>query len=446
MRQQSFHRWESTLRAQLASQFVNLRASLWVIPALFTLIAVALGQTLIWLDSHLWKDTSFSEVPFVFAGGVEGARGVLSSISGSLITVTGTVFSLTIVALQLASGQMTPRILRKFTSDRQVQVVLGLLVGTFTYSILVLRVVRSEDSNDAAFVPAIATTVAIMLSLVSVGALIIFIHHVSRLIQISVVVARTADDNLDLLSQMERPPEGAVMVAPPARRMDLPVHPVTSTRSGYVQAIDQAALFDLCREYGVTVEILCSPGEFVLERAHLALVWSVSKPDDSVEGPIRRAIVLGDEPTGQADIGFAIRQITDIALRALSPGINDPTTAMVCLDRLGQLLAAAGRRPPAATAIQDEAGRGVLILGDRPSFSTLIETAFVQLRHYGAADPLVMAHAIDTLAAIIAVVPDEAAGPLRREAGRYAATARRTVADEDQSIIDAALERYEWSR
>lgn len=417
-----------------------------MIPALLTLTAVVLAQTFIWLDSHLWRDASFSEVPFVFAGGVEGARGVLSSISGSLITVTGTVFSLTIVALQLASGQMTPRILRNFTSDRQVQVVLGLLVGTFTYSILVLRVVRSEDSDDAAFVPAIATTVAIVLSLVSVAALIIFIHHVSRLIQINVVVARTADDNLGLLSRIGPVPDGATMVEPPVRAADTRSRPVTATRSGYVQAVDRAALLHLCQEHGLTVELLCSPGEFVLDQAHLAAVWAASNPDDSVEGQIRRAIVLGDEPTGQADIGFAIRQITDIALRALSPGINDPTTAMVCLDRLGQLLAAAGRRPPAATAIKDEAGRGVLILGDRPSFSTLIETAFVQVRHYGAADPLVMAHAIDTLAAIIAVVPATTQEPLRREASRYIATARRTVAREDQPIIDAAADRIglEW--
>lgn len=399
---------------------------------------------MIWLDSHLWQNASFDDLPFVFAGGVEGARGVLSSISGSLITVTGTVFSLTIVALQLASGQMTPRILRNFTSDRQVQVVLGLLVSTFTYSILVLRVVRSEDSDNAAFVPAIATTVAIVLSLVSVAALIVFIHHVSRLIQINVVVARTADDNLGLLSRIEPLPDGAARAEPLVRAADAQIRLVTAARSGYVQAVDQAALFHRCQEHGLTVEILCAPGEFVLEHARLAAVWSESRPDDSVEGPVRRAIVLGDEPTGQADTGFAIRQITDIALRALSPGINDPTTAMVCLDRLGQLLAAAGRRPPAATTFQNEAGTGVLILDDRPSFPTLIETAFVQIRHYGAADPLVMAHAVDTLAAIIAVVPTDAHTPLQREASRYIATARRSVANEDQPIIDAAADRFEW--
>ena len=133
----------------------------------------------------------------------------------------------------------------------------------------------------------------------------------------------------------------------------------------------------------MTIEMLCSPGEFLLERVRLAAVWSEAKPDDSddsIEGLLRRAMVLGDEPTGQEDVGFALRQIADIALRALSPGINDPTTAMICIDRLSQELVEAARRPPAPQAIQDESGQGLLILAVRPTFSSLLETAFVQIR------------------------------------------------------------------
>lgn len=424
-----------------------MRDSLWVIPALLTLFAVALAQGLVWLDHQLWDTARVSDVPFIFTGGVDGARGVLSSVSGSLITVTGTVFSLTIVALQLAAGQMTPRILRDFTGDRLVQTVLGILVATFTYTILVLRVIRSEDSQNTSFVPSIATTVAIVLALICVGALILFIHHVSRLIQVNVVIARTATQNLALLGRPAKLPTGAVAGDGPSPRRPPGAlrQTVTADRSGYVLAVDRETLFGLCRDHHANIETHPSPGEFVLDRAPLAEVWpgSDGPEEDAIERTVRQAIVIGDEPTGQADIGFAMRQIVDIALRAISPGINDPTTAMICIDRLGQLLAQAGRRPAAPTSLRAASGPGTLVLASEPGFGTLVQFAFMQIRHYGAEDTLLMAHAIQTLASIMDVVPTMSHEPLRQEIRRYVATSHRSAAPEDRQVIDEAAGRLE---
>ena len=409
-----------------------------MIPGLLTVVALLLAQSLIWLDHRLWGSGSAPTGSFVFGGGVDGSRGVLSAISSSLITVTGTVFSLTIVALQLASGQMTPRLLRTFTGDRTVQVVLGILVGTFTYTIVVLRVIRSEDSESEAFVPALATSVAIFLALISVGALIAFIHHVSRLIQVNVVIARIAEGNLKHLRAVGSIPEGAVATGcqPDDRMAAGPAAVVRSERSGYVQAIDRDVLFAICDQSGALLRTTCTAGDFVLQRAPLAEVSVDPGGSDEVERDIRHAIVLGDEPTGQADRAFPLRQLADIALRALSPGINDPTTAVNCIDRLGELLAESAHRDADPEILCSSSSRGILVLKPGPDLSSLIQTAFAQIRHYGASDMLVMSHAIRTLVAVMAVVPPAARASLREEADRYLETMRRSASASDRPMVD----------
>ena len=373
---------------------------------------------------------------------------MLSAIASSLITVTGTVFSLMIVALQLASGQMTPRLLRNFTGDRTVQIVLGILVGTFTYSIVVLRVIRSEDSRTEAFVPSLATTVAIVLFLVSVAALIFFIHHVSRLIQVNVVVGRTVERNLELVGRTRAIPDGARPgLADPSDWPELEkTVAVTSDRAGYVLAIDAEELFATCDEAGAGIRIRRAPGAFVVEGGVLADVRAGPDVSATVARSVRRAIVIGREPTGQADTAFPFRQIADIALRALSPGINDPSTAMVCVDRLGQLLAAAAHREPETTVLRAAKGPGILVLEPAPDLATLTRTAFLQIRHYGAADTVVMAHAIRTLTTVAAVVPDAARPVLLDEAERYLAAARRAGTPEDQPVIDALVDGIDSAR
>ncbi len=409
-----------------------------MIPGVLTIVALVLAQSLIWLDHRLWGTGSAPSGSFVFGGGVDGSRGVLSAISSSLITVTGTVFSLTIVALQLASGQMTPRLLRNFTGDRTVQVVLGILVGTFTYSVMVLRVIRSEDSESEAFVPALATTVAIALALISVGALIAFVHHVSRLIRVDVVVARIAEDNVGLISTTDPLPEGALVgsSSPDDSRATAPVAVMRADRSGYIQAIDRKDLFATCDRSGAFVRVTVAAGDFVLDGATLAEFDVDPEAGDQVERDVRRAIVLGDEQTGQEDRAFPVRQLADIALRALSPGVNDPTTAMTCIDRLGELLAAAAQRDAEPEILSSPSGRGTLVLRPGPDLSSLIETAFTQIRHYGANDTLVMARAVQTLVAVMGVAPPAARPPLREEALRYLASMRRSASDDDRPIVD----------
>ena len=181
------------MHKRMLSWWFDWQQSLWFLPAILTVVSTVLALSLVRLDQSLALAPR-GNYTWAFGGGAFGARGVLEAIAGSMITVTGTVFSITIVALQLASSQFSPRVLRTFTSDRGVQIVLGVFVGTFTYCLLVLRSVRSELEHNSAFVPSVSVTVAVVLALLSIGCLIYYIHHVARSIQVAIVAKLVAED------------------------------------------------------------------------------------------------------------------------------------------------------------------------------------------------------------------------------------------------------------
>jgi uncharacterized membrane protein len=186
--------------ARIRALWSGIIDSLWFLPAVMTAAGGALALVLVRLDASVVGPLESSDLGWLFTGGAAGARGVLAAISGSLITVTGVVFSVTIVALQLASSQFTPRVLRQFMSDRANQLVLGVFIGTFTYSLLVQRTVRAVlEEGGTAFVPSVSVTVAVILALVSIGFLIFFIDHAARSIQADVILQRVTHDTLDAI-------------------------------------------------------------------------------------------------------------------------------------------------------------------------------------------------------------------------------------------------------
>ena len=378
---------------------------------------------------------------WLFGGGSSGARGVLEAIASSMITVAGTIFSITIVALQLASSQFTPRVLRTFTRDRGVQFVLGMFIATFTYSLLVLRSVRdvSQNGQQAAFVPAVSVTLAVIFALACLGLLIYFIHHMARAMQAAVVVDRVVADSLPLIAKRFPAgigiPTNSVLSAGPLGGAGTTVR---SSASGYVQSIDVDALFGLPAQAPVSVELSVMIGDFVLQGVPLADVWPALENDDSSSRRICGAFRLGAERTLEADAELGIRQLADIAVKALSPGINDPTTATICIDRLAQLLAAAARAgsPPSVFARRDS---HVTLIVPAPSFARLVETAFAQIRHYGMADASVMTHLLRTLGVLAALVPVDDRQALVEQARLTLAGAREMVAmTGDQAIFEAA--------
>ena len=416
------------MRTHVGSRWLALKDGLWFVPTICTTLAVGLALGLVRLDQELLLGQGASTFWWLFGGGAEGTRGVLTAIAGTMITVTGVVFSVTIVALQLASSQFTPRVLRRFTGDRGNQVVLGVFIATFTYALLVLRSVRSTGQDDEAFVPVIAATVAIVLVLVSVGLLIYFIHHAARSIQAPMLIDRAARETLGLIRE-RFPADVGRPAEPPRPEPYLPSGPssvVRAKQGGYLQAVDEDGLFDLAERRTLAIRVEPVIGEFVLPGAVMASVWAPAGVEDDLEQAIRRALVLGPERTLQSDVEFGLRHIADIGIKALSPGINDPTTALICVDRLSEALVVLAERSQPRTARTGDDGCVRLALRG-PSFAHLVDVAFAQIRHYGAGDAIVGEHLVAVLGRMAAVVPPARGAPLVRQASLVLQSAREGV-------------------
>jgi uncharacterized membrane protein len=424
--------------ARLRSLQRDLRDSLWFTPTVIALLYATLALVLLRADEVLGLDTQGRDAWAV--GGADGARGVLFAIAGSTLSIIGVVFSLTIVVLQIASAQFTPRVMRNLTGDRGMQVVLGVFLGTFTYALIVLRAVRSpgEDGGGAGFVPVAAVAVAIVLALVSIAFMIYAINHVARSVQVAVIIKRVTHDTLDLLDE---PLAGEV---DERHHLDLvgqalpeePGDTIAVAGNGYLEAIDAQALLAAAEMRGLVIRTEALVGSFLLCGAGLATVWPKGVIDEGLAGTLRSAFVLGPERTRQQDVELGIRQLADIAVRALSPAVNDPTTATLCIDRLGQLLVRAASRDETEVVSGSGGGR-VMLRG--PSFARLTDVAFTQIRHYGAGDALVATHLMTLLGEVAARVSTTQKEPLREQAAALLVEVRKMLRVTcDASRVEAA--------
>lgn len=429
-----------TLR--LANVWSSMRDTLWFVPAILTVVAAALAATLLAVDER----TGAASAPppwWLYQGSADGARTVLSVVTGSLITVTGVVFSVTIVAVQLASTQYSPRILRNFTSDRGNQLVLGIFIGTFTYGLLVLRTIREAGGGSDALVPRVAVTVAVALVLVNVGALIYFIHHVAREIHVEAILDRVTHRTLGNVHRLFPEHIGLAHGDPPPDPRD-PGHESTAVpapRAGYVQRVDEDRLFELGRRARLVIGMEPSIGDYVLQGRPLASVRSADgRIDAAIEAAIQRAFVLGPERTPDQDVEFGIVQISDIAIRALSPALNDPTTAVRCINRLAQILGEFGaRRAPKPRRTRD--GR-VTFVASYTTFERAVKVAFDDIRHFGAGIPLVAGHLLDTLTELVTMVPAPRQAPLVAQARAVLHSARESITNpQDRADVERAAER-----
>jgi uncharacterized membrane protein len=426
----------------LKTAWATVRDSQWFVPGGFTLAAMALAVGLMRVEAAglLWSGTP---PPWVYQGSVDGARTVLSAIASSLITVTGVIFSVTIVAVQLASSQYTPRVLRNFSSDRGNQVVLGIFIGTFTYSVLVLRTASEGGGGTEEMVPRLAVTGSIALVLVSVAALIYFIHHVARLILVTNIFDRITRETVGNVHQLFPEHIGrADDSSPPDPR--LPEHSsftVCAAKSGYIQFVHQDRLFALGRGERVVIGMKPKMGEYVLAGRPLAAVWTGGGlMDADLERRIRGAFVLGPDRTPHQDVEFGMVQISDIAIRALSPSTNDPTTAIRCIDRLAEILAhLAARNPPEPRRTRD--GR-VCFIANYTTFDVAVKVVYDDIRHFGAGIPLIAEHLLEVLGELILVVPEDRHAPLAQQARAVLHGAREQITNpRDLADVEAKAAR-----
>ena len=360
------------MRARLRALGEHVRTGFWAIPALCVLVAIALALLLVELDRAFEGDLRYT-----FGAGPDGAREVLSAISTSMITFTGLVFSITIVVLQLTSSQFSPRVLRTILRDRQTQFSLGVFVATFVYAVTVLRTVDGGD--DSVFVPAVSTTVGLLLLLLSVGVFVSYIHHIATAIQISSIMEAIGAETRAVLEQ--RHPVEERGPRPPRLPPDaLASAALPAPRSGVVTHVDHGALVCLARDADVVLRLGRFLGDFVAEGAPLVEV--VGDPQGLDDAAVLAAVTLSRDRTMQQDVAFGLRQLVDIGERALSPGVNDPTTAVQALDQLHDLLRRLATRSLGDGSHLDEDGRLRLVTPPE-TFDRYVSLALDEIAFYG---------------------------------------------------------------
>ncbi len=337
---------------RLQAGLEGFRDSLFFFPALFVAAAIVLAQVMLEVDARL----SLASVPSYMRFTVDSARELLATVAGATVTVTGVVFALTALSVQLASSQFSPRVVRGFLRDGAIQAGIGFMAGTFTYSLVVLRAVRSTDGGEPTdVVPNLSTALALVLAIGVVIAILAYVDHTAQSLQATQLIGRVTRGTVALVRR--RFPEAGTSEAPAAVRTEVGDglgQRLAAPRSGWVQQIDEAELLRGLPPGGV-VRVDVRVGSFVHQQKRLATVWAVDPKPGQPEKRLVEGFAIGRIRTMQQDVEFGIRQLVDIALRALSPGVNDATTAYECMVHLGEVLYEILRRdlPPAAVAGDD---------------------------------------------------------------------------------------------
>jgi uncharacterized membrane protein len=353
----------------------SIRESLWFVPALFTLAAIGGAFGLVQFDARAdWDGEDYS--PLLFGAGAEGARGMLSAIASSMITVAGLTFTLTLSALTQASSQYSPRVLRNFMRDRVNQRVMGYFVAAFTYCLLVLRTIRGTDENR--FVPSLAVLVGLVLALGGVVALIVFIHHIAESLQLGTICRRVVDESTAAIGRLFPEKMGEPAPVPTAPLPGTGWQRVTAPTSGYVQDLAVDDLLDWAVRNEAVVRLERRVGEFVVKETPLLSWRAVERPTEKELDRLTGLLSIGKHRTISKDAGFGIQQLVDIALKALSAGVNDTSTALMAIDYLTVLLAMLARRAFPANERTD--GERVRVLVQAESFEEYLTNAFDLIR------------------------------------------------------------------
>ena len=416
----------------------GFRTQLWPLPSAAVVVAIALGVGLPRLEAAQVGLVPRGLRDFLFTGGPDAARTVLDAVAGSLITVTALTFSLTVVTLQLASSQFSPRLLRTFTRDLVVQATLGLFLGTFAYALTVLRTVRARSQTHAEFVPDVSVTLAYLLAVASVLGLIFFLAHLAQTIRVESMLHNVHEDasaNLEReLTTTQEVPRTLESLTP--RR---PSTVLTAGSSGFLVRIQENDLLQAAVEADAIVVVDVCPGSWLVAGTPVGAFWSDSTSPaprgslDHIAETVRATLVTSFERTSLQDVSFGLRQLTDVAIKALSPGINDPTTAVHALGHSSALLCQFARRDLGPRVLRDEQGETRVVLA-RPDLRALLRLTIDQPARYGAADPAVLTRLFTILRELAWVSAPHQHPVVVDEVARL----RRLVARQHFGVEDAA--------
>ena len=368
----------------------SLRTQLWPVPLAATVAAMALGQVVPILDRQVEDHLPDVVSGFLFGGGPEAAQAVMQTIAGSLVTVTSLTFSLTVVTLQLASSQFSPRLLRTFSRDTFVHNTLALFLATFVFALTVLRSIRAETSEGAGFVPKISITVGFGLTLASVVALVFFLAHLATQIRVETMLRDVHGEANEAIDRIFPPGEN---VRPADLAESKPgATLIESAVSGFLLSIDAKAALAVAVATDTFVVVDSPPGMSLIEGVPIARAWS--SDGGSLDGQrltdlragLKDSLSEGFERTSTWDAGFGLQQLLDVASRALSPGINDPTTAVHAIGHISALLCTLASRSTGPKLLADDQNRSRVIL-NFPTFEDLLNQALRQMTKYALGDP-----------------------------------------------------------
>ncbi|WP_223173768.1 DUF2254 domain-containing protein [Gloeobacter kilaueensis] len=379
----------------------RLLAGYWFVPSSMAIAAVALSSVMLAID-RLNTAPWTGLIAEGYFGGPNGALMLLSTVAGSTITVAGTVFSVTLVALALASQQFGPRVLRNFMQDIHYQSVLGTFVATFIYCLLILRTVRVDPPGT--FVPHLSVAVAILLALAGIVVLIYFIHHAATSINAWHIIREISGELEENIIYMF---SGALGQAGSTTRSGDRIdrkdaqqgRSIPAQVSGYIRSIDYQHLLRLAREHDLLLNVCLRPGKFVVSGSELAIVWPAERASRRLIVQISEAFILGRERTPFQDVEFSIKQLVEIAIRAISPAINDPFTAIRCIDQLCAALCSLAEKDFPSGRIYDGDHR-LRVMADQVTFLELLDDAFHQIRQYSRTDVAVTIRLLEAITTI----------------------------------------------
>lgn len=425
--------------AKLLNLWRSVRASLWFVPGLMVCMAVVLAIVLIDLDGRI-GDKALLHWPRVFGAGAAGSRGLLATVAGSMITVAGVVFSITLVALSLTSSQYTARVLRNFMDDRTNQSVLGMFVAIFAYCLVVLRTIR--DGEETAFVPSVAVLGGVVLAFVGIGYLIFFIHHIATTIQASHILARIAEDTVRRMDRLfpkgvESESVETTDVETILTQLKPRLQIVPSSRMGYIQGVQLQTLQAIACKEKMVIRMEHRVGDFVIEGSPLATLLAPNELQPEVLEKVCQAYTINRQRTPDQDTSFGIRQIVDVALKALSPGINDTTTAVLAVDYLTAITARLCDRLIEKPHQFVKGDLRVIIRG--PTFGGFVAESFDQIRQNASGNVAVLSRLSDALFTL----ESRTHGPIRRKILLHQTQAldevvRRTIPSEfDRGPVEA---------
>lgn len=434
------------MKARLVHLWDSFRGSFWFVPTSLSVAVAVLAIAMIRIDVAI-DESLVQRAPWL-AMTPPAARATLSAIAGAMVTSTSLVFSITIVAVSIAASNFGSRLIRTFRNNRVTHWTLGAFVATSLYCLLLLAAVREGEASQ--FVPYLAVYLAMFFAVSCLGLLIYFIHNTAVSVQAPNIVqasARDLDDSIERLfpSKLgDSPPEEQDNDASVRQHQNLGDnwYAVRSIREGYVQAVDIDTLFDVAKQGDVVVELLARPGSFLTKDLPLAKVWSPNAPEDETESQIASAFITGNVRTPRQDVKYAVNELVEVAVRALSPGINDPFTAMTCVDRLGAAIGRLAKRNiPSAYRHDDEAKLRIIA---RPvNFSEVLDAAFHQIRQNARNNVSVIIRMLTALEAIaIQVTRESDRESVMRHAEMLQRGCEEAVCEEnDRSAVRRQFER-----